>query len=296
MQPKERNLRYPLTWEANLLVVAVSILVLIGGAAVTAFGLMATMIAAQAFVILPALLWIAIRRFPLRATLRLFAIDWRIALWSALIGLACWPVVAGMATLIEQGLARIGPGPQMPYPTGPVESVIYGLVLIILAPMTEEPVFRGFVLSAWLRRGTALGLVLSGFLFASFHFQLAALAPLTVLGITLGLLVHHSNSLYASLIAHACYNTVGALFIIIPALRETPERFLIIAGVSALPIAVLLVWAFVRRFPSSVEATHARESSPWVWTVLSFLAVLGIAGLVAVGELFLRLSPNGAGP
>jgi len=296
VQPEQTNLRYPLTWEANLLVVAVSILVLIGGAAVTAFGLMVTMIFAQAFVILPALLWIAVRRLPVRGTLRLYPIDWRIAMWSAFIGLACWPVVAGMATLIEQGLALIGPGPQIPYPTGRVESVIYALVLIVLAPMTEEPLFRGFVLRAWLRRGTALGLVLSGFLFASFHFQLAALVPLTFLGITLGLLVHRSNSLYASMIAHACYNTVGTLFIIIPSLRETPEWSLIIAGAIALPIAVLLLWAFARRFRTSAEVSLARESSPRVWTVLSLLAVLGISGLVAVGELFLRLSPNRVGP
>jgi len=125
---------------------------------------------------------------------------------------------------------------------------------------------------------------------------LAALIPLTFLGIALGLLVHRSNSLYSSMIAHACYNTVGTLFIITPSLRETPERLLIIAGAIALPIAVLLLWAFTRRFPASAEDSLARESSPRVWTVLSLLAVLGISGLVALGELFLRLSPNLVGP
>jgi len=296
MQSEQSNLRYPLTWEANLLVAAVSVLVLIGGAASTVFGLIPTMIVAQAFVILPAVLWIAIRRYPVRATLRLYPINGRIVMWSALIGLACWPVVAGMATLFEQGLKLIGPGPQITYPTGWVESIIYALVLIVLAPITEEPVFRGFVLSAWLRRGTALGLVMSGFLFALFHFQLAAIIPLTFLGIALGLLVHRSNSLYASMIAHACYNTIGALFIIIPSLREPPESSLIIAGAIALPIAVLLLWAFARRFPTSVEASRPRESSPWVWTILSLLAVLGISGLIAVGELYSRLSPNLVSP
>ena len=182
------------------------------------------------------------------------------------------------------------------YPTGWVESVIYAIVLIVLAPITEEPVFRGFVLSAWLRRGTALGLVMSGFLFALFHLQLAALIPLTFLGIALGLLVHRSNSLYASIIAHAFYNTIGTLFIIIPSLREPPEGRMIIAGVIALPIAVLLLWAFARQFPISAEASLPRDSSRWVWTILSFLAVLGIWGLIAVGELYYRLSPNPVSP
>ena len=296
MKSEQTNLRYPLTWEANLLVFAASILVLIGGATASAFGLIATMLFAQAFVILPTLLWIAIRRLPVRTILRLHPIDWRTAMWSALIGLACWPVVAGMSTLIEQGLSLIGPGPQIPYPTGLVESVMYAACLIILAPVTEEPVFRGFVLRAWLRHGTVIGLVLSGFLFASFHFQLASLIPLTFLGIALGLLVHRNNSLYSSVIAHACYNTAGTLFMITPSLRETPEWLLIIAGAIALPIAVLLLWAFTRRFSASAEDSLVRESSSWVWTVLSLLAVLGISGLVALGELFLRLSPNLVGP
>ncbi len=296
MQTEQTGHRYPLTWEANLLVVAVLILVLIGGVAISAFGLTGTMIFVQASVILPAVLWIAIRRLPVRATLRLHPIDWRTAMWSVLIGLACWPVVAGMSTLIEQGLALIGPAPQIPYPTGLAESVIYALVLIVLAPMTEEPVFRGFVLTAWLRRGTALGLVLSGLLFAIVHFQLAAFVPLTFLGIGLGLLVHASNSLYSAMIAHACYNTVGTLFIIIPSLRETPELSVIIAGAIALPLAIWLLWVFVRRFPTSSEVSPARERSPRVWTVLSLLVAMGISGLVAVGELFLRLAPGLAVP
>lgn len=296
MQADQASLRYPLTWEANLLVVAVLILVLMGGAAVAAFGLTATMIFAQAFVILPAVLWIAIRRLPVRATLRLHPINWRTAMWSSLIGLACWPVVAGSSTLIERGLALIGPGPQMPYPTGLGESVLYALVLIVLAPVTEEPVFRGFVLTAWLRRGTAWGLALSGFLFAIFHFQLAALVPLTFLGIALGLLVKGSNSLYSSMIAHACYNTVGTLFMIFPSLRETHELSVIIAGAIALPLTVWLLWAFARRFPTSREVSLARESSPRVWTVLSLLVAVGISGLVAAAELFLRLAPDLAVP
>jgi len=295
MHSDQANLRYPMTWEANLMVAIVSILVLIGGAIGAAFGLLTTMIPAQLLVILPGLLWIAVRRLPFRATLRLYPIGWHTVVWSALVGLVCWPVVAGMSTLVEQGLSLIGPGPQIPRPTGLVESVIYAVVLIILAPMTEEPVFRGFVLRAWLRRGTALGLVLTGVLFASLHFQIASLVPLTFLGIALGLLAHRSNSLYSSVIAHICYNTIGTLFLVIPSLYETPEWLLVGAGAIATPLAILLLWAFARRFPVPAEELPPRESSSRVWTILSLLVALGIGGLIALVELFLRLSPNLAG-
>lgn len=295
MNSEQTSLRYPKTWEANLMVAIVSILVLMGSALGVAFGILPIMIATQLLVILPGLLWIAARRLPFRATLRLYPVGWQTAVWSALVGLVCWPVVAGMSTLVEQGLSLIGPGPEIPRPTGIVESVIYVFVLILLAPITEEPIFRGFVLRAWLRRGTALGLVLSGVLFASFHFQLASLIPLTFLGVALGLLALRSNSLYSSVIAHICYNTIGTLFLVIPTLYETSEWLIIGAGMIATPLAILLLWAFTRRFPVPAEALLPSETSSWVWTILSLLVALGIGGLIAIGEVFLRLSPNLAG-
>jgi uncharacterized protein len=284
-----------MTWEANLMVAIVSILVLMGGALGVAFGILPIMIATQLLVILPGLLWIAARRLPFRATLRLYPVGWQTAVWSALVGLVCWPVVAGMSTLVEQGLSLIGPGTEIPRPAGIVESLIYAVVLIFLAPITEEPIFRGFVLRAWLRRGTALGLVMTGVLFASFHFQLASLIPLTFLGVSLGLLALHSNSLFSSLIAHICYNTIGTLFLVIPSLYETSDWLIIGAGIIATPLAIMLLWAFTRRFPVPAEALLPRETSSWVWTTLSLLVALGIGGLIAIGEIILRLSPNLAG-
>ena len=295
MNSEQSSPRYPMTWEANLMVAIVSILVLIGSALGVAFGILPIMIATQLLVILPGLLWIAARRLPFRVTLRLYPVGWQTAVWSALVGLVCWPVVAGMSTLVEQGLLLIGPGPEIPRPAGIVESVIYAVVLILLAPITEEPIFRGFVLRAWLRRGTALGLVLSGVLFASFHFQLASLIPLTFLGVALGLLALRSNSLYSSVIAHICYNTIGTLFLVIPTLYETSEWIIIGAGIIATPLAILLLWAFTRRYPVPAEALLPSETSSWVWTILSLLVALGIGGLIAIGEVFLRLSPNLAG-
>lgn len=296
MQTEQDHLKSPATWEANLLVFTTFILVLIAGAAVAASGITTTMIIAQALIILPLVLWMAIRRFPLRTTLRLHPVDRRTAIRSALIGLACWPAVAGTSTLIEKGLELIGPGSQTPYPVGVAESAIYAFTLIILAPLTEEPLFRGFVLRAWLRRGTALGLVLSALLFAAFHFQLAALLPLVFLGIALGLLAWRSNSIYSSMIAHACYNTLGTLFLVIPWLRDFPEWPLVTAGAICLPIAIWLLWAFARRVPAPAEASVEPDRSSRIWTILSLLAILLITGAVAAGELFTRYSPGVTGP
>ena len=249
--------KVPMTWEANLLTAFVLILVMVGGGIAVAFGL--SQIVFQLLILIPGLIWMALRRYPLKPTLRLNGINGRTAIWSALIGLACWPIVAGMAILIEQGLSRIGPGIQTPYPTSVVASIVYAVVLIVLAPITEEPIFRGFVMSAWSRRGILPGLLLSGFLFASIHLYSVSILPIALLGVVFGFLVLRTNSLYSSIIAHMCYNTIGTLFIIIPLLQDTPEWILIAAGGLAIPLAFLLLKSFARQFPGRPEIPPAEH-------------------------------------
>jgi membrane protease YdiL (CAAX protease family) len=290
------RIRYPMTWEASLLVAGLLTMVLVLSAGAAALGLpVIPILSFQLLIIVPGLLWLAIRRLPLRATLRLHPIGWRMALWSALIGLVCWPAVAGMACLFDWMLSLIGPGPEFPWPTGLLESAVYALVFIVLAPITEEPIFRGFVLGAWLRRGTVPGLVLAGFLFALLHAQIALLVPLTLLGIALGLLAHRSGSIYSSVIAHACYNTIATVFVVIPPLRESPDWIFVAAGAIATPLAVLLLWVFARRYPGSTAEMPPREGFSWGWSALSLLVPLGVFGLTALLELVLRLSPDLAG-
>ena len=151
------------------------------------------------------------------------------------------------------------------------------------------------MLSAWLRRGTVPGLVLAGLLFALLHAQISLLVPMTLLGIALGILVCRSGSIYSSVIAHGCYNTVATVFIVVPPLRETPDWIFVVAGAITAPLAILLLWIFARRYPGPAEEMPPREGFSWVWSGLSLLVPLGVFGLIALGELILRLSPDLAG-
>jgi membrane protease YdiL (CAAX protease family) len=149
-------------------------------------------------------------------------------------------------------------------------------------------------MSAWLRRGTMPGLVLSAFLFASVHFQIVALLPIALLGIVFAFLVQRTGSLYSSMIAHAGYNTLGALFIIVPALRELSEWPLIVAGCLALPLAFLLLRSFNRRYPA-LPNTLPAERTPRIWVILSLLVVVTLLLVVAIGDIYVRLNPTGVG-
>ena len=289
----QQSIRYPATWEANLLAGSV-LIVQIGGAGILSLflDLSIVLIVGQIIVIVPVLLWIAIRRLSLQTTLRLHPISLRTALWSVLIGLACWPVVAGMATLLDQLLSRIGPYPATPLPQNLTESAMYALTFIVLAPLTEEPIYRGFILQAWLRRGKWVGIVVSGILFGLLHSQIAPLLPLTFFGIVLGILAYRGGSVLSSILAHASYNAAATLFVVLPSLQETQAEFFIIAGVVALPIAALLLWLFIRKNPLSSSDVPPRETSSWLWPIISLLVVFGLFGLMAILEVIMRLYPN----
>jgi uncharacterized protein len=289
----QQSIRYPATWEANLLAGSVLIVLIVGAGVLTLFlDLSIVLVVGQLIVIVPVLLWIAVRRLPLQTTLRLHPISLRTALWSVLIGLACWPIVAGISTLLDQLLSRIGPYPTTPLPQNLTESALYALTFVVLAPLTEEPIYRGFILQAWLRRGKWVGIVVSGILFGLLHSQIAPLLPLTFFGIVLGILAYRGGSVLSSILAHASYNAAATLFVVLPSLQETQAEFFIIAGVVALPIAALLLWLFIRKNPLSSSDVPPRETSSWLWPIISLLVVFGLFGLMAILEVIMRLYPN----
>ena len=284
----------PRTWEANLLTALLLPLTAFAAVLVTGLNLSIGLLLPQLLIVIPALIWMLLRRYPMRQTLRLEPITRRAALWSALIGLACYPVIVGLASLIELGLKRIGPMPLPPAPSNALEAIAYAVVLIIVAPITEEPVFRGFVLTAWLRRGLVPGIVLSAFLFATIHFQIVALLPIGLLGAVFAFMVQRTGSLYSSMIAHACYNALGTLFIVIPELRAISEWPFVIAGCVALPVAFVLLRSFARRYPAPTH-TWPAERTRRIWVILSLLVVLILLALVAVVDIYVRMNPAAAG-
>jgi membrane protease YdiL (CAAX protease family) len=271
--------------------IAVILFSLLGGAFGKRYGLPTTMIFGQLALLL-ALLWIAVRRFDFRSTLRIYPIGWDTVGWSMMVGIIFWPVVAGTSALIDRWLSLIGPGPPIPKPTSFLDSAIYAATLILLAPVTEEPIFRGIVLRAWSRRGTVFGLVVTSVLFAAFHFELAALIPATFFGIGLGLLVQRSNSLFSSVVAHMSYNVVGTLYLVIPRLRRTPDSWIMAAGAMALPLIIVVLWWFTRRFHAPTGELPPPEKSSGFWAVFSLLVVLGFYLLSAIS---IRFAPSLAG-
>lgn len=90
---------------------------------------------------------------------------------------------------------------------------LFYLSLSVLAPLCEEPLFRGLVYqSVRSKIGVVGGAVFSAFLFAILHLDPGGLGPLFALGLVLAIVFEKTGSLVPSMICHGLWN--GANFTI----------------------------------------------------------------------------------
>ncbi len=86
------------------------------------------------------------------------------------------------------------------------------LLLVIVAPFTEEFLFRGFVLRAFLtRHGTKTAVIVSAVLFAIFHLNLMQLIPAFTAGLLLGWVYVYTRSIWPCIFLHALFNSIGLI-------------------------------------------------------------------------------------
>jgi hypothetical protein len=141
-----------------------------------------------------------------------------------------------------------------------------GVFIIAIAPgICEEVMFRGTISRAYDSLGYKRSIIITAVLFGIFHFNAMNLVGPIFLGIILGILVHKTNSIYASMLGHTLNNgialTIGFLVTkFVPALEEVanegpmiPENIqflvsLIIFGILGfISLSVLLI--LLKRFP-----------------------------------------------
>ena len=112
---------------------------------------------------------------------------------------------------------------------------------ILIAPVMEEMIFRGFVYTR-LKRGIPIWLaaILSALLFGAMHGNLLWSAYTCLFGVLLVWCFERYGSLAASILLHMAFNTAGEMLFLLPAL---PAAVIWIAGaLSFILVAVLLIW------------------------------------------------------
>lgn len=97
------------------------------------------------------------------------------------------------------------------------ETVINMILLVIVAPLVEEYMFRGVIFGMLRRFGAGFAILASGILFGLYHGNFLQALPNTVTGILFAYAVHKTGSIYTSIAIHAFNNGMAGLGMIFPA-------------------------------------------------------------------------------
>ncbi len=168
------------------------------------------------------------------------------------------PMPAWIVALVEQSLL------------GGHSLLASWILLVVIAPITEELLFRGLILNTLLRRYSPLVAILfSSLLFALMHMNPWQLAVAMVIGVLLGWLYVRTRSLWPCILGHAIMNSgpnlVGLLPWEIPGYTTALEGqvthqpwWFDLLGVALLAIGVGLMWGILR----GSRPTPAPETAP----------------------------------
>ena len=165
------------------------------------------------------LVGLAYRR-PLRALgFRRFRLRW---LWISFGIVVLTIVVALVLEPVLHGGEQQGLAPDEWQPEHATAFALNSAVVVLLAPFAEELFFRGLGVRALAVFGGLAAILISGVVFGLVHGILGALPPLALFGVGLAWVRLRSASVWPSFIAHAAYNGLGILILVIVWATDTP--------------------------------------------------------------------------
>jgi len=131
-------------------------------------------------------------------------------------GVALWLVMSG----IDLGITKlVGPSTSHPYlemldkAVSPSSRIAVLLSIVVLAPISEEIFFRGFVFTIFKRNyGRVAALIASATLFSIVHFDLLSFVQIFVAGFGLAILFDWTRSLVSPMLAHVTLNVFSVYF------------------------------------------------------------------------------------
>lgn len=284
---------------ANGLYAVVIILLISIGSTIQALSPAWGLFATEIFIILlPALLFLLIKKIPIKQTLRLNKIDPKLILPIILIGTGLIFFVEWLASLISS-LTGINPGvPPGLLPTNIVEAALIFFGMCILAPICEEILFRGLILRGYERFGVSTACLAVGFLFAGFHLSLLRLTALIPIALTLCWVVLRTDSIFSGILVHFFYNFPSTFILIISSLSPQTDLSTLfsptVALVGFLIAGLGLLWFFKLTGKSAERVSTESVSTP-VIPISAFIPLVPAVILILLTsglEVVLSKSPQ----
>ncbi len=91
------------------------------------------------------------------------------------------------------------------------DKIIYLIMMVIITPVVEEIVYRGFLFKLLLKRySVKIALIVSSLIFAFFHLRFAGIGFLFIYGLFFGYVYYKTKSLIAPILAHFTINFIAS--------------------------------------------------------------------------------------
>jgi membrane protease YdiL (CAAX protease family) len=128
------------------------------------------------------------------------------------------------------------------------KGVLITIATVLVAPLVEEIIFRGLILSRLNRVIPGwLAVLLSALLFGVCHGQAVWMAYAFVLGVVFGFLSLRAKSIWPSLCAHILFNGIGQIAVYIPETEEAGMLFMgVLMGVGVVLCVITVLYRALR--------------------------------------------------
>ena len=232
---------------ANLLYLITMLLVVMLGSILQMINLSLGLIATEILLILlPALIFLWLKKIPLKDGLRLKRISLPVAIVTFFLGVCTYL----FSVLIELAMANLTGLPsvdlsQSTLPAGVWQSVFYFIGIAICAPICEEVLFRGAIQGAYESEKSAVfSITLPALMFSVFHFRFSGLPGLLPVAFLLGYVAWRSGSIFTSMLLHLGINGVAAVMSVLAlngiTIINSGPQLLWVAAIGIIATLVLL--------------------------------------------------------
>ena len=192
----------------------------------------------------------------------------------------------------------VTPLPPTAFPSNIVEALALAVTTMIVAPICEELMFRGYVFRAYEHHRVWVGISVTSLIFALYHLRLQGVFALIPISIGLGIITWRTQSVLPSMAMHAAYNGISTVIMIATSLL--PMRSVgVITGMAVclgLLVTPFSVLAFVSLWektdPGSLQRVE-RESGwlRWAW-IIPLIGLMLVYGYGATSEFLMGRFPQ----
>lgn len=162
-------------------------------------------------VLVPNLLYIAIKKQSFKSTLKLNKISIKQIKYIVAISIFTYPVAVFFNLIVLTTLSSFGELAQSAAPIPDTPSLyLFSLFVISITPaICEEVMFRGVIMDAYENLSKRKAIIISAVLFGIYHINVQNLIGPLLIGIIFGITVYKTNSIFAGMIGHGINNAIA---------------------------------------------------------------------------------------